>query len=81
MMRTQTITDKQIVEDLLQYFNNHPGYIDTDNDIYNYKKIRKAIINCLKQAMEDGYAKCLNEAISQAEMDFDKTLISGKKDW
>lgn len=77
-MRTQTMTDKQIVEDLLQYFNNHPGYIDTDNDIYNYKKIRKAIINCLKQAMEDGYKKGHIEAEAQALYD---VSISGKKDW
>lgn len=56
------MTDKQIVEDLLQYFNNHPGYIDTDNGIYNYKKIRRAIINCIKQAMEDGYNKGSMEA-------------------
>ena len=67
MMKTQAMTDKQIVEDLLQYFNNHPGYIDTDNDIYNYKKIRKAIINCLKQAMEDGYKKGHIEAEAELE--------------
>ena len=78
MMRTQTITDKQIVEDLLQYFNNHPGYIDTDNDIYNYKKIRKAIINCLNQAMEDGYKKGHTETEANALYD---VTIGGHKDW
>lgn len=56
------MTDKHIVKDLLQYFNNHPGYIDTGNGIYNYKKIRRAIIKCLRQAMEDGYRKGYIEA-------------------
>ena len=69
------MTDKQIVEDLLQYFNNHPGYIDTDNGIYNYKKIRRAIINCIKQAMEDGYNK------AQAEALFDASVSQTQKDW
>ena len=78
MIRTQTMTDKQIVEDLLQYFNNHPGYIDTDNDIYNYKEIRTAIINCLNQAMEDGYKKGHIEAEAAALYDI---TISGHKDW
>ena len=77
-MRTQAMTDKQIVEDLLQYFNNHPGYIDTDNGIYNYKKIRRAIINCIKQAMEDGYNKGHIEVEAAALYD---VTIGGHKDW
>lgn len=72
------MTDKQIVEDLLQYFNTHPGYIDTDNGIYKYKKIRKAIINCIKQAMEDGYKKGHIEAEAAALYD---VTIGGHKDW
>lgn len=76
------MTDKQIVEDFLYLLNNKEGLISTLTDhVITYKELRTAIINCLHQAMEDGYAKCLNEALSQAEMDFDKTLISGKKDW
>lgn len=78
------MTDKQIVEDFLHFLNTHKGYIVTDtgaDQTYDYLELRKAIINCLSQAMEDGYTKCLSEALSQAEMDFDKTLISGKKDW
>ena len=72
------MTDKQIVEDLLYYFNKHPGYIDTGNGIYKYKKIRRAIMNCLKQAMEDGYKKGHLEAEAAALYD---VTIGGHKDW
>lgn len=57
------MTDKQIVEDFLNFLNNHRGYIVTDTDnTYNYIELRKAIINCLNQAMEDGYNKGSMEA-------------------
>ena len=57
------MTDKQIVEDFLHFLNNHRGYIVTDTDnTYNYLELRKAIINCLNQAMEDGYNKGSMEA-------------------
>ena len=57
------MTDKQIVEDFLHFLNNHRGYIVTDTDnTYHYLELRKAIINCLNQAMEDGYNKGSMEA-------------------
>ena len=57
------MTDKQIVEDFLYFLNNHRGYITTDTDnTYHYLELRKAIINCLNQAMEDGYNKGSMEA-------------------
>lgn len=73
------MTDKQIVEDFLHFLNTHKGYIvaDTDNT-YNYLELRKAIINCLNQAMEDGYNKGHIEAEAQALYD---VSIAGKKDW
>lgn len=76
------MTDKQIIEDFLCLLNNKEGLISTlTGHVITYKELRTAIMNCLKQAMEDGYAKCLNEALAQTEMDFNKTLISGKEDW
>ena len=57
------MTDKQIVEDFLHFLNNHRGYVTTDTDnTYHYLELRKAIINCLNQAMEDGYNKGSMEA-------------------
>ena len=57
------MTDKHIVEDFLYFLNNHKGYITTDTDgTYNYLELRKAIINCLNQVMEDGYNKGSMEA-------------------
>ena len=57
------MTDKQIIEDFLYFLNYHKGYITTDTDnTYNYLELRKAIINCLNQAMEDGYNKGSMEA-------------------
>lgn len=73
------MTDKQIVKDLLHYLKNHSGYIQSDNgNYYSYKKLRKAIINCLKQAMEDGYQKGHVEAEAAALYD---VTIGGHKDW
>ena len=57
------MTDKQIVEDFLHFLNTHKGYLVTGADqTYNYRELRKAIINCLNQAMEDGYNKGSMEA-------------------
>lgn len=73
------MTDKQIVEDFLHFLNTHKGYIVTDtgcDQTYNYKELRRAIINCLTQAMEDEYKKGHIEA--QALYDIS---VSGKKDW
>ena len=65
MKEEQVMTDKQIVEDFLHFLNTHRGYIVTDtgaNQTYNYLELRKAFINCLNQAMEDGYNKGSMEA-------------------
>ena len=73
------MTDKQIVEDFLNFLNNHRGYIVTDTDnTYHYFELRKAIINCLNQAIKDGYKKGHIEAEANALYD---VSISGKKDW
>lgn len=74
------MTDKQIVEDFLHFLMTHKGYVVTRNDsqTYNYLELRKAIIMCLNQAMEDGYKKGRTEAEAQALYDIS---ISGKKDW
>ena len=73
------MTDKQVVEDFLHFLNNHRGYIVTDTDnTYHYLELRKAIINCLNQAMEDGYKKGYIEAEAAALYD---VTIGGHKDW
>lgn len=75
------MTDKQIVEDFLHFLNTHKGYIVTDtgaDQTYNYSELRKAIINCLNQAMEDGYKKGHIEAEAAALYD---VSIGGHKDW
>lgn len=75
------MTDKQIVEDFLHFLNTHKGYIVTDtgaDQTYNYLELRKAIINCLNQAMEDGYKKGHLEAEAAALYD---VSIGGHKDW
>ena len=75
------MTDKQIVEDFLHFLHTHKGYIVTDtgaDQTYNYLELRKAIINCLNQAMEDGYKKGHIEAEAAALYD---VTIGGHKDW
>ena len=70
------MTSKQIVEDFLHFLDNHRGYITTDTDnTYHYLELRTAIIDCLKQAMEDGYNK------AQAEALFDVSVSQTQKDW
>lgn len=59
------MTSKQIVEDFLHFLNTHKGHIVTDtgaDQIYNYLELRTAIIDCLQQAMVDGYNKGSMEA-------------------
>ena len=59
------MTDKQIVEDFLHFLMTHKGYVVTrtgDGQTYSYLELRKSIINCLNQAMEDGYNKGSMEA-------------------
>lgn len=73
------MTDKQIVEDFLYLLNNKEGLISTlTGHVITYKELRTSIINCLNQAMEDGYKKGHIEAEANALYD---VSISGKKDW
>ena len=75
------MTDKQIVEDFLHFLHTHEGYIVTDtgaDQTYSYLELRKSIINCLSQAMEDGYKKGHIEAEAAALYD---VTIGGHKDW
>ena len=72
------MTSKQIVEDFLHFLDTHKGYIVTDtgaDQTYNYLELRTAIIDCLKQAMEDGYNK------AQAEALFDASVSQVQKDY
>jgi hypothetical protein len=74
------MTDKQIVEDFLYFLNNHRGYITTDTDnTYHYLELRTSIINCLNQAMEDGYKQGYNKA--EADALFDVSVSQMQKDW
>lgn len=73
------MTDKQIVEDFLYLLNNKEGLISTlSGHVVTYKELRTAIINCLSQAMEDGYKKGHTEAEAAALYD---VTIGGHKDW
>lgn len=57
------MTDKQIVEDFLALLNRKEGLISTlTGHVITYKALRTSIINCLNQAMEDGYNKGSMEA-------------------
>jgi hypothetical protein len=74
------MTDKQIVEDFLYVLNKHRGYITTDTDnTYHYLELRTSIINCLNQAMEDGYKQGYNKA--EADALFDVSVSQMQKDW
>lgn len=73
------MTDKQIVEDFLYLLNNKEGLISTlTGHVITYKELRTAIMNCLSQAMEDGYKKGHLEAEAAALYD---VSIGGHKDW
>ena len=73
------MTDKQIVEDFLYLLNNKEGLISTlTGHVITYKELRAAIMNCLSQAMEDGYKKGHIEAEAAALYD---VSIGGHKDW
>lgn len=73
------MTDKQIVEDFLYLIDNKEGLISTlTGHVITYKELRTAIINCLSQAMEDGYKKGHIEAEAAALYD---VTIGGHKDW
>jgi hypothetical protein len=71
---------KKIVEEFLYFLNNHSGHIVTDTgNIYEYKRLRTAIINCLKCARDDGYKDGC--AKSEAEALFDTSISQVQNDW
>ena len=72
------MTSKQKVEVLLYFLNNESDSVVTDFGSFTYTELRSAIIDCLKQAMEDGYKQGRLEA--EAEALYDVT-IGGHKDW
>ena len=73
------MTDKQIVEDFLNLLNNKEGLISTlTGHVITYQELRTSIINCLNQAMEDGYKKGHIEAEAAALYD---VTIGRHKDW
>lgn len=70
------MTDKQIVKEFLDLLNCKEGLISTLNgNVVTYKELRTSIINCLSEAMEDGYEK------SKAEALFDVSVSQIQKDW
>lgn len=72
------MTDKQIVEDFLNFLNIKQGLISTPTGhVYTYKELRTAIMNYAKQSMDEAY----KQGKLDGEADYDKTLISGKEDW
>ena len=72
------MTDKQIVRDFLDFLQEHKGYIVTNNNTYNYLELHTAIVNCLRQAMDDGYEQGKLDAEANALYD---VTIGGHKDW
>ena len=74
------MTDKQRVNDFLQFLEKHPdSIINTENSTYSYSSLRESVIKTLQMAYGDGQIKGFNDCREQ-EL-FDKTLISGKEDW
>ena len=70
------MTDKQIVKEFLDLLGCKEGLISTLNgNVVTYKELRTSIINCLSEAMEDGYKK------SEAETLFDVSVSQIQKDW
>ena len=70
------MTDKQIVKEFLDLLDCKEGLISTLNgNVVTYKELRTSIINCLNEAMEDGYKK------SEAEALFDVSVSQIQKDW
>jgi hypothetical protein len=74
------MTDKQIVEDFLAVLNHKDGLISTfTGHVITYKELRTSIINCLNQAMEDGYKNGYSKA--EADALFDVSVSQVQKDW
>ena len=78
------MTSKHIVKEFLNKSNNivFPMFrIEDDNgnliEVYE-RELKEAIVDCLKQAMEDGYKQGHIEAEAAALYD---VTIGGHKDW
>ena len=64
------MTSKQIVEEFLALLDDKDGLISTyTGEVVTYKELRTAIIDCLNQAMEDGYKNGHIEAEAAALYD------------
>ncbi len=73
------MTHKSCVKDFLEYLAQHEDeIIITEKHTYTNSTLRESIINCLNQAMEDGYKKGHIEAEANALYD---VTIGGHKDW
>lgn len=75
------MTDKQRTKlflDFLELHHNSLANLGKD-ECCTYSELRKSIIKSLEMAYGDGKVAGFNEA--QSNEDWDKTLISNKKDW
>lgn len=68
------MTSKQKVKYFLHFLENNQTKIYTQGGTLTFAEMREAIIDCLKQAMADGYKDAECAAL------FDVT-IGGHKDW
>ena len=74
------MTDKERTKLFLDFLEAHHNSIITfDDNCFTYSELRKSIIKSLEMAYGDGKVAGFNE--SQSSEDWDKTLISDKKDW
>ncbi len=61
------MTNKQIVEKFLDLINCKEGLISTlTGEVITYKELHDAILDCLNQALEDGYNRGSMEANANA---------------
>lgn len=72
------MTSKQKVKHFLHFLENNQTEIYTQDSTITFAEMREAIIDCLKQAMEDGYKQGHLEAEAAALYD---VTIGGHKDW
>ena len=80
LTEANNITPKSCVRDFLEYLAQHEDeIIVTEKHKYTYSSLRESIIKTLQMAYGDGEVKGFNDC--QEQELFDKTLISGKKDW
>ena len=78
MMRKQVMTNKQIVEDFLNFLYIKEGLISTPTGhVYTYKELRTALMEYSKECIDESY----RQGKLDGETDYDDTLISGKEDW